>query len=94
MNFTSNSQETSYRICKIRGQPESVRLAQVMIENIIANQPIIEVYETYVPHRACGRIIGRGGEVIQHIQATSGAKVMIESGPNYSDPGIKEYSEI
>lgn len=87
LNFSTDDKDVSDRICKIRGRPECVRLAQTMIENIIANQPVIEVYETYVPQRACGRIIGRGGDTIQQIQAISGAKVIVESSPRYSNPG-------
>ncbi|XP_046607196.1 tudor and KH domain-containing protein homolog [Neodiprion virginianus] len=85
INFSNDDKELPDRICKIRGKPESVHLAQIMIENIIANQPVIEVYETYIPQRACGRIIGRGGDTINHIQAVSGAKIMVESS-SYKNP--------
>lgn len=80
IHFKEDNLECPERICVIRGPYENTQLAQELIKSIIANQPIIETYETYVPHKACARIIGRGGESVQQIQTISGAKVIIESG--------------
>lgn len=49
-----------------------------MIKSIIQNQPIIETYEMFIPQKACGKIIGKGGEVVQQMQTISGAKIIIE----------------
>ncbi|XP_031841503.2 tudor and KH domain containing protein papi isoform X1 [Nomia melanderi] len=81
--FKEDNLECPERICIIRGTYECTQLAQEMIKSIIENQPVIETYEIYIPQRACGRIIGRGGESIHQIQITSGAKVMVESGYTY-----------
>ncbi|XP_076655250.1 tudor and KH domain containing protein papi isoform X2 [Halictus rubicundus] len=80
IHFKEDNLECPERICIIRGPYENTQLAQELIKSIIANQPIIETYETYVPHKACARIIGRGGESVQQIQTISGAKVIVESG--------------
>ncbi|XP_053971961.1 tudor and KH domain-containing protein homolog isoform X1 [Hylaeus volcanicus] len=78
--FKEDNLECPDRICIIRGTFEAVHFAEEMIKSIIENQPIIETYEMYVPQNSCGRIIGRGGESIMQIQASSRAKVIIESG--------------
>lgn len=88
IHFKEDNIDCPDRICIIKGSYESVHLAEEMIKSIIQNQPIIETYEMYVPQRACGRIIGRGGEVIHQIQATSSAKVIIESSYTPYDPSM------
>ncbi|XP_031366312.1 tudor and KH domain-containing protein homolog [Apis dorsata] len=89
IHFKEDNIDCPDRICIIKGSYESVHLAEEMIKSIIQNQPIIETYEMYVPQRACGRIIGRGGEVIHQIQATSSAKVIIESSYTPYDPNAE-----
>ncbi|XP_029163809.1 tudor and KH domain-containing protein homolog [Nylanderia fulva] len=39
---------------------------------------LIESYELSVPHKACGRIIGKNGNTIQQIQKVSGAEIVVE----------------
>ncbi|KAK1120863.1 hypothetical protein K0M31_011064 [Melipona bicolor] len=73
------------RICIIKGGYEAVRLAEEMIKSIIQNHPIIETYEMFIPEKTCGKIIGKGGEIVQQIQTMSSAKVMIENTP-YINP--------
>ncbi|KAK2580728.1 hypothetical protein KPH14_011356 [Odynerus spinipes] len=80
IRFKEDNIECPDRICLIQGTLESVNLAEAMITTIIANQPIIETYEMYVPQQACGRIIGRGGETIHQIQSLSSAKIIVENG--------------
>ncbi|KAG7208620.1 hypothetical protein KM043_014827 [Ampulex compressa] len=80
INFKEDNIECPDRVCVIRGSTENSRLAEEMIKSIIANQPVIEIYEMYVPQNACGRIIGRGGETVKEIQMTSSAKVTVEGG--------------
>ncbi|XP_048512732.1 tudor and KH domain-containing protein homolog isoform X1 [Athalia rosae] len=89
ITFSAEETDDSTRICHIRGKEQCTHLAQLMIENIITNQPIIETYETYVPQDACGRIIGRGGDVIRNIQAISSAKVIVESSKSCMNPDAK-----
>ncbi|XP_050486216.1 tudor and KH domain-containing protein homolog [Bombus huntii] len=89
VHFKEDNIECPERICVIKGSYESVYLAENMIKSIIHNQPIIESYVLPVPQKACGRIIGRGGDVIHHIQTVSGAKVTIESAFVASEPFVE-----
>ncbi|XP_015596689.1 tudor and KH domain-containing protein homolog [Cephus cinctus] len=78
IKFAPPDIESKDRVCIIRGKPESIQLAEHMINTIIQSQPIIETYETFIPQRACSRVIGRGGETIQQIQTYSSAKIILE----------------
>lgn len=75
------------RICKIQGKPESIRLAEVMILDIIRNQPVIEIYEMMVAQKYIGRIMGKGGDSIRLIQATSNAKITVDP-TGHQDPSL------
>lgn len=79
VHFKEDNIECPERICIIKGSYESVYLAENMIKSIIHNQPIIESHVLSVPQKACGKIIGRGGDVIHHIQTVSGAKITIDN---------------
>nr|XP_033338401.1 tudor and KH domain-containing protein homolog isoform X2 [Megalopta genalis] len=81
--FKEDDLESPNRICLIRGLYENTQLAQEMIKSIIDNQPIIEIYEIFVPNKACSKILGRNGETIQKIQTITGAKIIIESCVSY-----------
>ncbi|XP_012134855.1 tudor and KH domain containing protein papi isoform X2 [Megachile rotundata] len=85
IHFKEDNIECPDRVCLIKGSHEATQLAERMIKSIIENQPIIETYEIYVPHNACRRIIGKGGEVIHQIQSTSSAKITVESGQGFYD---------
>ncbi|XP_068980197.1 tudor and KH domain-containing protein homolog [Bombus flavifrons] len=89
VHFKEDNIECPERICVIKGSYESVYLAENMIKSIINNQPIIESYVLSVPQKACGKIIGRGGDVIHHIQTISGAKVTIENAFVPSEPHVE-----
>lgn len=78
IKFDDDNPELEYRICFVKGTPEGLRMAEAMINNMIASQPLIETYETYVPQRVCPKIIGRAGETINKIQLSSKAKIIIE----------------
>lgn len=78
IHFKEENIECADRICIIKGGYEAVHLAEEMIKSIIENQPIIETYEMFIPQKACGKIIGKGGEIIQQMQTSSGAKIVIE----------------
>ncbi|CAK9798286.1 Tudor and KH domain-containing protein homolog [Anthophora plagiata] len=90
IQFKEDNIECPDRICTIRGSYAAVHLAEEMIKSIIQNQPIIETYEMYVPQKACGKIIGRGGEIIQQIQTISSAKIIIEKGYIPYDPNAEK----
>ncbi|XP_071875523.1 tudor and KH domain containing protein papi [Bombus fervidus] len=87
VHFKEDNIECPERICIIKGSYESVYLAEKMIKSIIHNQPTIKSHVMSIPQKACGKIIGRGGDIVHHIQTVSGAKVNIECaflpyGPN------------
>lgn len=76
--------ESPDRICFIRGnEMEGIRLAESMIKNIIDNQPVIEIYELFVPYEACRKVLKRN--TVQQIQRSSGAKLIIESVADKSE---------
>ncbi|XP_043467814.1 tudor and KH domain-containing protein homolog [Leptopilina heterotoma] len=77
------------RICIIQGKPESIRLAEVMILDIIRNQPVIETHEMKVAQKYIGRIMGKGGESIKHIQAISNARIIVDSSMPSRDPNLE-----
>ncbi|KOC67666.1 Tudor and KH domain-containing protein [Habropoda laboriosa] len=89
IHFEEDNIECPNRICIIRGSYAGVHLAEEMIKSIIQNQPIIETYEMYVPQKACGKIIGRGGENIQQIQTMSSAKIIVENSYAPYDPNAE-----
>lgn len=78
IHFKEENVESADRICIIKGGYEAVHLVEEMIKSLIENQPIIETYEMFIPQKACGKIIGKGGEIIQQMQTSSGAKIIIE----------------
>ena len=78
--------ESPDRICFIRGnEMEGIRLAESMIKNIIDNQPVIEIYELFVPYETCKKALRRN--TVQQIQRSSGAKLIIESVADKSEAG-------
>ena len=60
------------RIVLIQGEREMAKRAEILVKKIIAEQPVIRTEEVYVPQRACGRIIGKGGQTIRHMSHVSG----------------------
>lgn len=75
------------RICVITGSLENIKLAEEKIKAILNNQPIIETYETWVPQRSIAKMTERGGELLNHIQNSSNAKIILESSHNVADSG-------
>ncbi|XP_074836778.1 tudor and KH domain-containing protein isoform X2 [Carettochelys insculpta] len=65
------------RVVLISGFPVQVCRAKAAIHQILADSaPVSEQF--FVPQRAVGRIIGRGGETVRAICRSSGAKVVCE----------------
>lgn len=71
------------RVCIIRGSQFACSVAESLIRDCIANQPLVESFDMVVPANCVGKIIGRCGERIKEIRAVSGAKVNVsEIGRN------------
>ncbi|XP_032671094.1 tudor and KH domain-containing protein homolog [Odontomachus brunneus] len=86
-NKNNKKCDSTDKICLISGSAEGVKLAQVMIQNIIDNIPVIDTYEFYVPYKAVKHILGKGRQNLQKIQEISHAKVMIDdSDLDYKSP--------
>uniref|UniRef100_A0A1B6FKZ6 Tudor domain-containing protein n=1 Tax=Cuerna arida TaxID=1464854 RepID=A0A1B6FKZ6_9HEMI len=79
INFKDEDDNDEYRTCYIRGTAESAQMAESMLHEIITTQPLIIVYETWVPEKAVGRIIGRNGENIRSISRASNTKINVDS---------------
>lgn len=67
--------ETEERILLIQGEREKAKRAEILVKKIIAEQPVIRTEEIFIPQRACGRIIGKGGQTIRHMCSVSGELV-------------------
>lgn len=79
MNPLSEATET-HRVIAIRGQRTDAHLAEILIHQLIANQPRLETVVIEVPNDSVGRIIGRGGETIRSLQTQSRCKIDVERG--------------
>ena len=55
-------------------------MAEILIHQTISQQPRVETLTMYVPGRAVGRIIGKGGQSVKEIQRVSKCKVDIDRG--------------
>jgi len=102
------------RKVKISGKPDVVNLAMKMVSELISGEPgsaigVINKYTTHAtasrvvecPKSMVGRVIGKSGETIKTIQATTGAVVQIqqESDPCYitisgSHPAVEAASTM
>ena len=73
LNFKDDEDEESpERTAIVRGEREKAKKAELLIKQVIAQQPVITTEEVYVPKEACGRIIGRGGQSIRQMCRISG----------------------
>jgi hypothetical protein len=75
------------RTCVITGSKENVVLAEEKIKYILNNQPIIETYETWVPLRTIINITDRGREILNQIQNSSNAKIILDNLITHEDLG-------
>lgn len=80
INFKDELTTATHRVLNIRGHSDEVRLAQILIEQIIVNQPRIETVEVKIPFSATGMIIGRGGENINAMTSISNCKIEVDRG--------------
>ena len=55
-------------------------MAEILIHKTISQQPRQETLTIFVPGRAVGMIIGRGGDSVREIQRVSRCKVDIDRG--------------
>ncbi|XP_072019812.1 tudor and KH domain-containing protein-like [Amphiura filiformis] len=90
----SGLKEEEDRVVIIRGSPENAMMAEQLLNKCISEQPVIDTVEIYLPQRAIGRIIGRGGENIRLISRSSKAKVFIERTDGKRDPNSKRLCYI
>jgi len=67
--------ESEERILLIQGEREKAKRAEILVKKIIAEQPVIRTEEIFIPQRACGRVIGKGGQTIRHMCSVSGGLV-------------------
>jgi len=80
INFRDELETDEFRVACIRGLPDDAQMAEILIHQTISQQPRLETLTMYVPGRAVGRIIGRGGDSVREIQRVSRCKVDIERG--------------
>ena len=78
IHFKDELATEEYRFMSISGLPDDVKLAEILIHQIIANQPTTESFEMYIPAIYIGPIIGRNGESIRSLQDRSGCRIDIE----------------
>ncbi|XP_041982077.1 tudor and KH domain-containing protein homolog isoform X3 [Aricia agestis] len=70
--------DKEYDVCVIRGKSSTAQVAETLVHDFISQQPAILEDSFSVPVWAVGRIIGTGGENINNISHTSGARVRVE----------------
>ncbi|KAI6652623.1 tudor and KH domain containing protein TDRD2/TDRKH [Oopsacas minuta] len=77
------------RIAVISGRPECTQLAKSMIEKMLqekfSDERAMEV-RIQIPDWICGRVIGHRGQNIRSMQASSGARIVIENPPSNVQP--------
>lgn len=78
INFRDD--EGDQHVCIIRGSRDACAVAQNLVREFVANQPVLESFDLWVPQKSVGKIIGRCGERIQEITTISGAKVNVTDG--------------
>ena len=85
VNFKDESsvEKEKDRIVIIRGTSESAQTAELLIRKIVAEQPVIVTKIIYVPQRAVGRIIGRGGDTVRHMSQASKCKISVDRSENF-----------
>lgn len=75
IRFRDSDEE--YKICSIKGSPESVKVAKSLIDEEIA-KPFVITEELHVPTSSCGKIEGYSGSVLLEICSKSSAKVWVD----------------
>ncbi|XP_077287448.1 tudor and KH domain-containing protein homolog isoform X2 [Arctopsyche grandis] len=85
INMSDSSKNNEERICIVRGSQIAVTMAENLLDEIIQQQKNLQTVTLSVPHWATGRIIGRGGENINNICRSSGAKITITTLNNDTD---------
>lgn len=78
ISFKENSPSQDYQTCTIEGTLNAIEDAKNIILLVIA-KPVIVTEEVEVSQSACGKILGRCGEMLQEICRKSNAKVSVNS---------------
>eukprot|EP00095_Tigriopus_kingsejongensis_P000961 maker-scaffold83_size396513-snap-gene-1.19 protein:Tk00961 transcript:maker-scaffold83_size396513-snap-gene-1.19-mRNA-1 annotation:"tudor and kh domain-containing protein" len=76
--FKDEAATETHRVIAIKGQRTDAQLAEILIQQLIANQPRLETVVMEIPNICVGRIIGRGGDTIRDLQAMSKCKIDVE----------------
>ncbi len=79
--FQDEKATNENRYLAITGQPEDVKLAEIMIYQTMANQPFQETFEMNVPSIYVGAIIGRNGDTVRSIEDRSGCRINVQRLP-------------
>ena len=75
MKDEEEGNEKGERIVLIQGEREKAKRAEILVKKIIAEQPVLRTEEVFIPQRACGRIIGKGGQTIRNMSSISGEDI-------------------
>ena len=70
----TDEEKPQIRTMVIRGSRERIKHAEVLIKNIIDEQPVREKISVEIPQKVIGRIIGKGGKTIRQLCKISGNK--------------------
>lgn len=78
ISFKRDRRNDDHQTCRIEGTPEAIVDAQKIV-SMIASKPVLVTDHIDVSQSACGKIIGRCGEMLQEICRKSNAKVSVNS---------------
>ncbi|XP_034945745.1 tudor and KH domain-containing protein homolog [Chelonus insularis] len=78
IRFDKDDSECPERICRIKGTVEAIKLAEVMIQNLIADMPIIETYEMFISSTTISKLLEQKGMLVNTIQSETNTKIILE----------------
>ena len=78
IHFKDEQETESHRVLCIKGSPEDAQLAEILVQQTIANQAQLETLVLTVPGYSIGYIIGTGGDTVREIQHLTKCKVDVE----------------
>ncbi|XP_018424845.1 PREDICTED: tudor and KH domain-containing protein [Nanorana parkeri] len=83
IELSQHTDSDGFRELTIRGSPDQIRQTKELLASVFNDDTLIQV-EMHLPDRYVCRIIGPGGQQIQDISKTSGAKIQCERQPENS----------
>lgn len=81
ISFREDGRQENHHTCCIEGTADAIEDARKIIM-MIASKPVLVTEQLDVSQSACGKIIGRCGEMLQEICRKSNAKVSVNSSEN------------